>query len=253
MPGEGIGYNISQAKNLIGQVKQGYTNMYNTMTNNWGGVSSAFTTKWVSINSEKYEKALAKHIAETHLAATQTIDALIHLYINATNKWITDECGTDLTSGGETMESDFDLKSYLLEETSTDYRIDAVSENDTLKGTVKAAKRDFSEGTDMKIEDAATAQTLFTEIETYVNDVKTAVSSSYDALDTSSAFHGDVQQTSIDNLTQSVNAKVQELTTFLGDLQTVLEEMVGIHIKADQEIGAAATEAANAVSETIFE
>lgn len=253
MPGEGIGYNISQAKNLIGDVKRGYTEMYNKMTNNWGGVSTAFTTKWVSINSEKYEKALAKHIAETHLAATKTIDALIHMYINATNKWITDECGTDLTSGGEAIESDFDLKSYLLEETSTEYRIDATSENESLKSIVTAAKRDFSEGTDMKIEDASVAQTLYTEIESYVNDVKTAVSNSYDELDTSAAFHGNVQQTSIDNLTQTVNRQVQNLTTFLGDLRTVLEEMVGIHIKADQDVGTAATEASAAVSEIIFE
>lgn len=246
----GIGYNISNAKNLILEVKQGYKDMTSKMEDGWPTVSNDLVTKWVSINSEKYEKTLAQHLADTHLTAGNVLNELIGIFINAVNHYIDSETGTTLTKDGQEIYSDFDLSSYKLDTSDTDLRIDYANDNASFKNVVKAATREFGEGTDFKIEDANVAQTLYSTIESYVNDVKNQVTTSYSQLSSAAAFPGDIQQGTLDSLISNVTAKVESLSTYLADLETVLENMVGVIKSAQDDVSSAVGTAAENIANT---
>ena len=244
----GIGYNITQAKSLIAEVKQGYKDMTNKMQDGWATVSNDMNTKWVSINSEKYEKTLAQHLADTHLTAGNILNELIGIFIVSVNHYIDSEVGTTLTKDGQEVTTDFDLASYKLDVADSQLRIDYSGDNENFKSVVKAAQRNFGEGTDFKIEDANVAQTLYSTIESYVNDVKAQVTNSYSGLSSASAFPGDVQQGTLDNLIANVTAQVEKLSTYLADLESVLEEMVGVIKTAQEEVSSTASSAADSIA-----
>lgn len=248
----GIGYNISNAKNLVLEVKEGYKAMTEKIKNGWIPVSNALTTKWVSINSEKYEKVLAKHMADIHLTTGNVLNWLIGIFIESVNYYIDSETGVSLTQEGAEVVSDFDLTSYKLDPSDSNLRIDFSGDNTDLKTIVKSATRTFAEGTDFKIEDSSTASTLYNIINDYINEVKAQVTRSYGNLSSASAFPGDVQQSTIDGLISNVTAQLEQLSTFVEDLKVALEGMVGVITTAQENVSTAVQNANGVDSSTIF-
>lgn len=233
--GSTIGYRIEEADDIAKSIVTMYKNITDKIQDGWGTVSSDFVAKWNNTLSEKYEIALSKHMANVHLSTGVLLRGLSLDFINGLNRFIADETSQQVSYGGEEITSNYDLKSYIIDATDGDYKIDYVSDNEALKNTVKPSTRDYSNG-QMLLEDENVAQNLYTTIESYVKNVKDAVSNSVSNIEDRTAFDGPSSTQKYAERVSSVIASLGVLDNWLESFKTELSNLVNVTIKSEEDV-----------------
>lgn len=233
--GSAISYNIQDADDIAKSIVTMYKSITDKIKEGWGPVSSDFVAKWNNTLSERYEIALSKHMAYVHLCAGALLKDLSLDFINGLNRFIADETNTQVSYGGEEITVNYDLKSYIIDPTDGDYKIDYVSDNEALKNTVKPSTRDYSNG-QMSLEDASVAQNLYATIENYVQNVKAVVNNSIGTIEDKKAFEGPTSTQKFTEKVALVTNSLGVLDAWLDKFEDELENLVNVTIKSEEDV-----------------
>ena len=223
-----IGFNITEANNLINTVISTYKSLASKVTEGWPSIKSTMTTNWVGESELECEKQLTARLVELDGHVHNSISDLVKLLKTLGNAYI-----------------EYETTAYL--QTSVNGTMtDATLPESNVPGVVKYIDRTISEGTTRGVTSGGDA-TIKTALSTYINEVKSIAIAAANQISAASAFPG-TQSSSIDNYISAIMNGVARVETCVKTIYTALGEAVKGHQETAAEVARMFSDAASNVT-----
>ena len=204
-----IGYNISQAKQLMEDIAQHYKDLQNNITSEWENVVSTLQQEWIGEDEQDFEVKFADRICELYDNAHKLAQGACQTIADLAESWEKFQYNNTLdgNTGGNSAPSTIDIPDLSFENP-------IVSKKD----------RPLSESDDKGLRSSGSATTIQTTVADYANNLKEAAQNMFSEIQSSNAFFGD-QTSSIDAFVAAVGEAIGEVIAAVKDLHTALETL----------------------------
>ena len=204
-----IGYNISQAKQLMEDIAQHYKDLQNNITSEWDSVVSTLQQEWIGEDEQDFEGKFADRICELYDNAHKLAQGACQTIADLAVSWDKFQASNTLdgASGGNSASLTIDIP-------DLSFTNPIVSKKD----------RPLSEADDKGLRSSSSATTIQTTVEDYANNLKEAAQNMFSEIQSSNAFFGD-QTSSIDAFIAAVGEAIGEVIVAVKDLHTALETL----------------------------
>ena len=204
-----IGYNVSEAENLMRNLIESYDSLGKTIENEWTRVVQVLQNEWIGEDEQDYEIKLVKKVNSLYTNAYNLVQTSCNTIVNMVSTWhefqqnntINGEKGTDIGKSEATMPS--------------------ITKNEEL---LKAKEKTFSATDDRGLRQNSSAQTIKTSMDSYISNIDAKTKDLYYKIKSSNAFFGE-QTTSIDGYISKLGDAIIQVVTSIKDLYNALDTL----------------------------
>ena len=204
-----IGYNISQAKQLMEDIAQHYKDLQNNITSEWENVVSTLQQEWIGEDEQDFEGKFADRICELYDNAHKLAQGACQTIADLAESWYKFQASNTLDGAGGGNSSSLTIDIPDLSFTNPIVELKAVT---------------FDEGTSRGLRSSGSATTIQTTVTDYATNVKEAAQNMFSEIQSSNAFFGD-QTSSIDAFVAAGGEAIGEVVAAVKDLYTALETL----------------------------
>lgn len=232
--GEAIGYNQTEAMNVIEQMKGGLTALKTAMEDNWSTMATTFQTNWVGEDEAAFEKTFAEELGKMYTNCDTVVGSAMKFIVDAANAWADWQTGVANQFAGGTVAK--------LDEYS--HQADTIS--------ITPAEQSFDQSTTRGLQSGDAQNALVQSIEEYVNIVQGAFDGIYSTIETGKAFVGSEQAGAmnefIHGLSESMRLVLKMVDTFK---EETIPQLVQAYGSQQTTVAGDANSAGQAINDSI--
>ena len=221
-----IGYNISQAKQLMEDIAQNYKDLASSISTEWDSVVSTLQTEWIGEDEQNFEGKFAERLCTLYENAHELAKGSCETIADLAESWNKFQASNNLDGSASN---------------SSGITID-IPDLSFTNPIVEQNEITFDEAIDRGLRSSGSAGVIQQTVTDYVNNIKEAANNMFGEIKSNNAFFGE-QTASIDSFIVAVGEAIGEVLVAVKDLFTALETLAQSNY----------TESVSSVTETMGE
>ncbi len=229
-----IGYNPEQVNQLMESIQSNVTDIEEAMQGDWTNLVTTLEQKWVGDDEQDFEDKLAQKICGLYEAACNLATGLIETIKNTSDSW--HDFQTQNTVDGQAAPA---IVSYSLEVPTIEINNPIVEKNEV----------SIDNSQNLGLMDGE-ASSIKSAVEQYVSNVQDKVNNLFSTIDSSNAFLGTQQSSSINNYMEETGQAMADVLTAVNDFYTALDYQAGTNYSGSEETVSTTLDSENPVDDT---